>query len=648
MFTPAADRAKNQSVKTNNTEWRMLHSGVCEVTVRSDLEYENPYWDVELSADVRPESGEAPSVRVGGFHDGIDGEGAPVFRVRFRPTVPGRWICTIDTRPHDASLSGTVTIDVDGHEIDAHGQLQIAPGDGYRFRRADGSPEFLLGDTMYNLFGAAYSGLDTEQFLDRRAKQGVNYVRVRAQTSPFHPGTPRSSWPVSDFWPWGGSAQKPDLTRFHPPYFAAVDRVFEQASRVGVGFEMILEAWMFEFPFSDRASFDSEIELHWIRYIIARYSAFPQLLIWCPANEYEFFPDGQPKWHRQADRWIARLARAIREIDPYRHPIGVHNWEQKRSLFERLEHVEEIDVFLVQADWGREMALHGDAALCRYVDRDLRFHSGLETVEQPAQSSSPAHDGSGDAGRHAGTPGPTTKAVICAEFGYERSAGCRTLGIFEEFGPEHTRRGQWRAGFSGCPVVHGFDCTWGPHMSLESDSEGSEALPPFRRFLTEIVDFADMVPALQLIPAHSGDRDTGTAPLCMSSRDGRTLCLYFPCAGWCEIPGDARSHSGKTSGAHGGDSGTSDERPHDPWRIELFDPRTGELHPYATPSPDGSTHGAHAHGGDTRDTDTHGADTRDTDGSAGTLRLESPEGSDPSSNPSGEPAPDWIVVMRRQ
>ncbi len=619
-------------METFNVDWRALHSGVYEITARSDRDYENPYWDVEVVATIRPESGGRAELTVPGFHDGVDGDGAALFRVRFRPPSAGRWICTIATRPHDENLNGTVSIDVGEDEIDRRGELQIAPGDGYRFRRADGSPEFLLGDTIYNLFGAAYSGLDTEQLLDRRAKQGVNYVRVRAQTSPFHPGTPRSTWPIADFWPWGGSAQKPDLTRFHPPYFAAVDRVFEQASRVGVGFEMILEAWMFEFPFSDRAVFDSEIELHWIRNIIARYSAFPQLLIWCPANEYEFFPDGEPKWHRQADRWIARLARAIREIDPYRHPIGVHNWEQKRSLFERLEHVEEIDVFLVQADWGKEMALHGDAALCRYVDRDLRFHSGIETVEPPAQTSTPAREASGDAGSHAGAAGPTAKAVICAEFGYEWSPGCRTLGIFEEFGPEHTRRGQWRAGFSGCPVVHGFDCTWGPHMSLESDSKGSATLLPFRRFMTEIVDYADMVPALQLFAAHSGDRDTGTAPLCMSSRDGRTVCVYFPCAGWCEIPGGARSPAGDVP-AGGGDSGANDEPRRNSWHIELFDPRTGELQPYelepsSTPSP--------------------GADTSSADRTTETLRVESPEGSDPSSAPGSEPAPDWIVVLRRQ
>ncbi len=624
-----------------------LHSGVHEITVRSNSEYENPFWDVAVVAEVRPESGDHPTYTVYGFHDGLDADGAPVFRIRFRPPAAGRWVCAVETRPHDASLTGSVTVDVGEHEVDPHGELRVTPGEGYRFRRADGRPEFLLGDTMYNLFGAAFSGLDTERLLARRAGQGVNYVRARAQTSPFHPRTPRSSWPVSDFWPWGGSAQKPDLTRFHPAYFAAVDRVFEQASRHGIGFEMILEAWMFEFPFNDRASFDAEIELHWIRYLIARYSAFPQLLIWCPANEYEFYPDGEPKWHRQADRWIARLARAIKEIDPYRHPIGVHNWEQKRSLFERLEHIEEIDVYLVQADWGREMALHGDAALCRYVDRDLRFHAGCDALEPASQGSTAARDAGGvHHGRTGATgatgttaaPGaakpvwPTTKAIICAEFGYERAPGCWTLGIFEEFGPEHTRRGQWRAGFSGCPVVHGFNSSWGPHMSLETDSEGTAMLPPFRRFMTEVVDYSEMVPAAHFLSAHSGDREEGTAPLCMSSRDGRTVCVYFPCAGWCELAEGARVGGSGRAGTARPAAGASPDAPAQAsgilhsWRIELYDPRSGELQPYPAGKPK------------------RGGEPAGESGPATTNRVESPEGAEHD----GEPAPDWIVLLRRE
>ena len=61
-----------------------------------------------------------------------------------------------------------------------------------------------------------------------------------------------------------------------------------QAEALSVGFEMIMEAWGFEYPFNNRAVFVPEWEELWMRYLIARYDAFNCVFFWTPMNEYEY------------------------------------------------------------------------------------------------------------------------------------------------------------------------------------------------------------------------------------------------------------------------------------------------------------------------------------------------------------------------
>lgn len=475
-----------------------------ELRIETGRKLQNPFWDCTLTAVFRHADG-IREQRVEGFYDGEDESGCQAWKVRWMPQFAGSWRCSITTVPQVEELNKAIDLEIRPPAEATKGFLRTIPERNWSFYFDNGEPCFLLGDTIYNLFGGQYCGVDVDAILDRRQAQGVNYIRARIQVTADSADS-LSHWQTKSCWPWGGNSQRPDFTRFNLEYFRSVDKAMEKLAARGMGVELILEAWMLEFPFNDRAEFLPEYEESWIRYLIARYAAYPSLYVWCPANEYEFYP-GSAAYHPVADRWFRKLAKLIKAYDPYRHPVGAHQWDQKLSLHERLGECEELDVYLVQSDWMKEYDVYGrEPSLCLWIDEQVRFHA-------PSKA----------------------KAAICSEFGYERAAGYFTLDAHELFDRHHTRRGQWRAGFSGFPVVHGFNNTWGPHLSVETDPIGTAYLQIYRAFMTQEVPFEEMARETGLWKMASGDDRMGTAPLAMANPDRTAIAVYFPRAGSCEL-----------------------------------------------------------------------------------------------------------------
>ncbi len=494
---------------------KRLQRYIIDLCVNSNLKIDNPFWDIEIKACFYQKERNITQ-SVNGFYDGINGIGENEWKIRWRPTAAGLWSCSIESIPRIEELCYETELKIEEEDICSRGNLRINPSKEWKFNFDNDEPFFLLGDTMYNLFGAHYCQTDIKSILLKRKQQGVNYIRVRMQNSTFH--TPiHSSWMNKDCWPWGGSPQWPNFKEFNLDYFKGVDEVMQLVTELGIGLEVIFEAWMLEFPFNDRAKFIAEYEELWFKYIIARYSAFPCVYLWCPANEYEFYPEGTPKYHSEADRWMKRMASFIKQHDPYKHPIGVHNWgEERKPLTDRMCNVPDLDVYLVQTDWVKELFRPGaDLELCAYLE---------EHVKQLV----PIQD----------------RATMVSEFGYEMTEGQSTVDIHELLNHHHTRRGQWRAGFAGYPVVHGFNNTWGPHMNISNDSKGADYLIHYYRFMTEEIKFYEMHPNHDVLSYASG-RKGETMPSCLSNSDCSVIAIYFPTKGDCEIK--ATEHSGSYS-----------------------------------------------------------------------------------------------------
>jgi hypothetical protein len=463
---------------------------VGEWALESAKAYDNPFGDVALEATFTGPSGR--SFTIPGFYDG-DG----TWRVRFNPNEVGRWTYATAARPADPHLAAEGAFEVTANE--ALGTLVATPGRAWGFCYESGEPAFLLGDTVYNLFGMAHCGGDVQGYLRHRAGQGFNLFRVRFPVSPYHPPEGYSEWQTRRTWPWGGSEQKPLFDRFNLDYFRTVDRVIQWGEELGVGFEAIMEAWGFEYPFNDRSVFLPEWEALWMRYLIARYDAYNCLYFWTPMNEYEYYPDGDWRYNPVADRWAMRVGRWIKGVGQHGHVVAVHNGPRMPPFAQRFAaDPGAIDAIMFQ-EWGDRGAEGGWLA------------AGIE--EQIWESL-------------AGWPG----SAVFAEYGYERNPELPLNVPGHKYcDVEHTRRGAWRGAFCALGVIHGFENSWGPFMVLDRDQSGLAALLHLRRFFTDVVPYDRLRPAPQVVAV--GEYELGCQPQALATDERDVVAVYFPALG---------------------------------------------------------------------------------------------------------------------
>ncbi|MCC5973085.1 MAG: DUF4038 domain-containing protein [Rubellimicrobium sp.] len=457
-----------------------------EWSVRSGCAYSNPFADVEVDADFT-----APSGKVLTMPAFFDGDGT--WRVRFNPGEAGRWTARLRARPHDSDLSGDWSFTV--AERSTPGFLTATPGRNWGFTYEDGTPVFLSGDTTYDLFGMDYCGGDVAGFLKRRKEQGFTHFRTRLHVSPFHPPEGHSDWHTKPMWPWGGSSTAPRFDLFNLDWFRSVDRTVATVDDLGLGLEMIMEGWGFEFPFNHRAWFTPEWEALWMRYLIARYDAYSCVWFWTPLNEYEYYPNGDWNWTPTADRWALRIGRWIKATAPHGHILSMHNGPRLPPFAERFRaDPEAVDAIQFQ-EWGTR-------------DADLGWlAAGIEESIEAAF-----------AGWHG--------SAVFAEWGYERNPDyALKLPSHEHCDRNHTRRSAWRGVMSGMGIVTGWENSWAPWMDLETDLPGCADLVVINRLLTGDLPFHDFAPAAQVV---EGDFAPGHRPLAMRSSEGNTLLVWFP------------------------------------------------------------------------------------------------------------------------
>lgn len=473
---------------------------IVELTFQAERHYRRPFLEVELTCVFL--SPEGKSYSIAGFYDGGD-----TWRVRFSPNASGIWSYKATTQTPDAGLNREGRFEVVEPASPPRGFLKTCPGRYWGLEYESGEPCLILGDTMYNIFGVAYCGLDVESVLRRRADQGFNLIRARVPVSPFHPPEGYSDWQVRSTWPWGGSPQKPVFDQFNLEYFRTVDRVVRLASELQIGFEVIMEAWGFEYPFNQRNRFTPEYEELWIRYLIARYDAFSSVYVWTLMNEYEFYPDGNWNYNRDADLWAVRIGRLVKQLAPHGHPVAVHNGPRLPPFAERFGWAPGVIDLIMFQDWGTR------------GEKDSWLAAGIEDIVTAAMTNWPG-------------------SFIFAEYGYERNPDLeQRIPSHAYCDPEHTRRGAWRGAFCGAGVIHGWENTWGPWWLPDEDQAGMRYLLLLREFFTRTVPYYRLRPSPHLlIPLES--YEPGTRPLCMATPEQDIIVAYLPVGGSvCLRPG---------------------------------------------------------------------------------------------------------------
>jgi PKD repeat protein len=265
-----------------------------EIVLLANADYTNPYLDVTLSATF---TGPGTTITMDGFWDG-----ARLYKIRMLPTAPGTWSWT--TSSNQASLnaiSGSFVGDASGNK----GYVRVSSASPYTYEWAgDGSPFFLMGDTIWHMwYNIRYSDGSFQKLIDDRAAQHFNYAHGVVDDWPHNEGGNifRLQDAVTELY---------NCDTLNPAYFHWLDKKVEYMNARGMAASLFF-SWGNEGyqDFTSAAQY-----MAYERYLVARYAS--RNVFWIVVGEFE--EAGEPD-----SRWIDYM-NEIYNHDPYHHPISLH------------------------------------------------------------------------------------------------------------------------------------------------------------------------------------------------------------------------------------------------------------------------------------------------------------------------------------
>ncbi|MFH1568805.1 MAG: DUF4038 domain-containing protein [Gemmatimonadota bacterium] len=282
-------------------------------------------WSLQSDVDRGPEAGEVTVDAVVTYPDGTERpvpafwSGGRTWTIRWSSPQVGRhsWT-TLCSDPDDADLHGRegtveVTPDTGEYPLLSRGALRVAASRRYLEHR-DGTPFFWLGDTWWMGLCQRLGWPGEFQALVRdRIDKGFTVVQIVAGLYPDMPAFDERGRNEAGF-PW-----REGWEGIRPEYFDLADRRIHYLVREGL-VPCIVGCWGYYLPWLG----GERMRQHW-RYLVARWGAYP--VIWCPAGEgsmpYYLSEDKEGDRQRQQTGWT-EMARYLRQIDPYGHPITIH------------------------------------------------------------------------------------------------------------------------------------------------------------------------------------------------------------------------------------------------------------------------------------------------------------------------------------
>ena len=283
-----------------------------EWSFSSNKTYEDPFTDLLLDVIVTDTDGQ--ELRVPAFWSGEH-----EWRVRYASPKLGthRW----RTECSDASNNdlhgkeGVVeVVPYEGQDpLLNHGPLRVS-----RSRRnlehIDGTPFFWLGDTWWMGLCSRLSWPGDFQTLTAdRVGKGFTVVQIVGGLYPDMPWRdPRGRNEAG--YPWDER-----FVRINPSYFDMADLRIHHLVKSGL-VPCIFGCWGYFLPLMGLEA----MKHHW-RYLVARFGAYP--VVWSLAGEATmpyYLSEQQDRDGELQKKGWTELARYIRQIDPYRHPLTIH------------------------------------------------------------------------------------------------------------------------------------------------------------------------------------------------------------------------------------------------------------------------------------------------------------------------------------
>jgi hypothetical protein len=285
-----------------------------EVTIHvSPLPGGNPFTEASVHGSFGA-TGDPVRTAVDGFCDSADGS---VFRVRFMPSRPGDYTYSVTFRQGSLEQSATGAF----RATDAHRRGPVRVDRAYPWHfvwEGTGEHYFYNGTTAFWIQGWKDERV-IQASIDRLHRLEVNRIRaLLAGAANIYWGEPVMTGENFTMMlrPWVAAAPDSfdhpgiDYTRFDVKYWQKWERMLRYARDRDVIISAILDIS----THSTQAAAGSDDEKRYVRYAVARLSAFSNLT-WDLGDDLDTFRD---------EVWAHATGSAIEEWDPYHHLATSH------------------------------------------------------------------------------------------------------------------------------------------------------------------------------------------------------------------------------------------------------------------------------------------------------------------------------------
>ncbi len=206
-----------------------------------------------------------------------------------------------------------------------YGPLRVSENHRY-LEHIDGTPFFWLADTWWmGLCKRLTWPEDFRVLTQDRVSKGFTVIQLVAGLYPDMPAFDERGANEAGF-PW-----EKDYARINPAYFDMVDLRISHLVYSGL-LPCIVGCWGYFLPLMGI----EKMKKHW-RYLIARYGAYP--VVWCLAGEgimpYYLSTNKEKEMGIQKRGWT-EVARYVRQLDPYHHPVTIHPTDCSHNQVEDL------------------------------------------------------------------------------------------------------------------------------------------------------------------------------------------------------------------------------------------------------------------------------------------------------------------------
>jgi hypothetical protein len=274
-----------------------------EASIQHSGNYQNPYTEVEAIATVQ--SPDREILRIPLFWDG-----GKRWKFRYSPPKDGTWNWSV--KSNDPGLDKAEG-DFRVFSSERKGGIRVRSQFPHHFEYEDGTPYWLVGDTLWNAFNTNTSENLTrqsvKQYIDVRADQGFNYIHSNLITIPRNEG--------------GNAFEDFAAETLNPAFWQEVDTRLEYINQNGIT-AMLMLAWAEDDNVGDWAGFaNDEARLRYARYIVGRYSAY----------NVAFNVAGE--WNEYASKQMYQnIAEEIVKHDPHNRLIAIHPGELSYTVEE--------------------------------------------------------------------------------------------------------------------------------------------------------------------------------------------------------------------------------------------------------------------------------------------------------------------------